>query len=318
MKDIDDKSVDLIVIDPPYNIGKDTWDKIENYIEWMGLVFKECERVLKDNGSFYFFHNNMMTIVELIIWLKIHSKFIFKSIITWNKIDEDFKNIGFVQQRLSIDMMRNYYSGFTEYILYYTFQDSTGLEEITKKYIKPKNPFSIYLREEFKRAGVINKNIAQLFPSKTGGLTGCVSNWLNGDNVITEDQYLKIRDYLNNQNEFLYLRKEYEDLRKEYEDLRYPFNVSNVKQDLRANSNVWLYPPASQNGHITPKPVELIENIIKHSSNKGDIVLDCFMGSGTVAIACLNTNRKYIGIEKEGKYFNIANDRINQLTIKNT
>jgi hypothetical protein len=49
------------------------------------------------------------------------------------------------------------------------------------------------LRIEFENANVNNKEIAKLFPSRTGGLTGCVSNWLNGDNVITEEQYLKVR-----------------------------------------------------------------------------------------------------------------------------
>ena len=60
MKGIPSKSVDLALIDPPYNISKAEWDKwktIKEYVDFMGLAFKECERVLKDNGSFYFFHN---------------------------------------------------------------------------------------------------------------------------------------------------------------------------------------------------------------------------------------------------------------------
>ena len=61
MKRIPDKSIDLIVTDPPYNIGKAKWDKIDNYIEWMGTIFKECERILKDNGSFYFFSQRYAT-----------------------------------------------------------------------------------------------------------------------------------------------------------------------------------------------------------------------------------------------------------------
>ena len=69
MKSIPDNSVDLVLIDPPYNIGKDKrWDKwktVEEYVEFMGKAFKECERVLKHNGSFYFFHNDFLQIVEL-------------------------------------------------------------------------------------------------------------------------------------------------------------------------------------------------------------------------------------------------------------
>ena len=60
IKDIPDKSVDLILTDPPYNIGKAKWDKIPNYIEWCGKWFIECQRVLKDNGSFYWWHNDMV------------------------------------------------------------------------------------------------------------------------------------------------------------------------------------------------------------------------------------------------------------------
>ena len=123
---IEDKSIDLVLIDPPYNIGKDKkWDKwktVSAYVEFMGEVFKECQRVLKDNGSFYFFHNDFIQIVELQNYINKNTNFVFKQLITWNKIHEDFKNYGYVQQRLSVDMMRNYYNGFTEYCLYYTFQ----------------------------------------------------------------------------------------------------------------------------------------------------------------------------------------------------
>jgi DNA modification methylase len=320
MKMIPDDSVNLIVIDPPYNIGKDKrWDKYDKdeYLAFMSEVFAECERVLKSNGSFYWFHNDMAQIRQLMDVVDNETAFIFKQLITWNKIDTSFRNYGYVQQRLSVEGMRNYYNGFTEYCLYYTFQDETGLEKITEDYIKPLNPFAKYLRSEFERAKVPRREIAALFPSRTGGLTGCVSNWLNGDNVITEEQYLKIRKYLNGEylrKEYEELRKEYEELRKEYESYRYSFNTSRVKDDLRANSNVWLYPPAKNLGHITPKPIELIENIITHSSNENDAVLDCFMGSGTTAVAAARLSRHYIGFETEPEYVRIANQRLEALT----
>ncbi len=60
----------------------------------------------------------------------------------------------------------------------------------------------------------------------------------------------------------------------------------------------------------TNKPVELIENILKHSSNEGGIILDPFLGSGTTAIAAINTGRFFIGIEKEPKYVDIARKRL--------
>ena len=62
--------------------------------------------------------------------------------------------------------------------------------------------------------------------------------------------------------------------------------------------------------HPTQKPVALMEYLIKTYTNENDIVLDCFMGSGTTGVACKNLNRKFIGIEKDETYFKIAQDRI--------
>lgn len=307
MKLIDDNSIDLICIDPPYNIGKAEWDKIDNYIEWMGKVFKECERVLKDNGSFYFFHNNFMQIVELQNWLNKNSKFVFKQLITWNKIHENFKNFGYVQQRLSIDMMRNYYNGFTEYCLYYTFQDETGLNKVKLDI----NNFKIlrnYFEKLQKFIGLKLKKINEILGHRKAehSFYWNSTQW----DLPTKETYnelIKIFN-INKWEQF----KEYEELRIEYEGSRYNFNTAIVKKDVRANSNVWLYPPSEKQGHITPKPIKLIENIIKHSSNENDIILDYFMGSGTTAIACMNTNRKYIGFELDKNYYNLALKRIKE------
>ena len=68
--------------------------------------------------------------------------------------------------------------------------------------------------------------------------------------------------------------------------------------------------------HPTQKPVELCEWLIKTYSNEGDLVLDFTMGSGSTIVACINTNRTYIGIEKDEKYFKIAEQRINE-TLQN-
>ena len=65
--------------------------------------------------------------------------------------------------------------------------------------------------------------------------------------------------------------------------------------------------------HPTQKPVELLEWLIKTYTNEGETVLDNCMGSGSTGVACLNTNRKFIGIEKDDKYFDIAYNRINGL-----
>ena len=62
--------------------------------------------------------------------------------------------------------------------------------------------------------------------------------------------------------------------------------------------------------HPTQKPFPLMEYLIKTYTNEGETVLDNCMGSGTTAIACLNTNRNYIGFELDETYFNLANERI--------
>ena len=64
--------------------------------------------------------------------------------------------------------------------------------------------------------------------------------------------------------------------------------------------------------HPTQKPVALMEYLIKTYSNVEDLVLDNCMGSGTTGVACVRTNRKFIGIEKDEKYFNLANNRIEE------
>ena len=63
-------------------------------------------------------------------------------------------------------------------------------------------------------------------------------------------------------------------------------------------------------GHPTIKPIKMIDRLIRNSSKKGDVVLDCFLGSGTTGVACLERNRKFIGIELDEKYFEIAKNRI--------
>lgn len=64
--------------------------------------------------------------------------------------------------------------------------------------------------------------------------------------------------------------------------------------------------------HPTQKPVELIEYLIKTYSNEGDVILDNCMGSGTTAIAAMNTNRNFIGFEIDKSYYDIACNRINK------
>lgn len=69
--------------------------------------------------------------------------------------------------------------------------------------------------------------------------------------------------------------------------------------------------------HPTQKNLGLMEWLVKIHSNENDLILDPFMGSGTTGVACINTNRKFIGIELDEKYFNIARNRIELILEKN-
>ena len=75
-------------------------------------------------------------------------------------------------------------------------------------------------------------------------------------------------------------------------------------------------PHPSITKHRTEKPVALLEYLIKTYTNEGELVLDNCMGSGSTGIACVNTNRNFIGIELDEKYFNIAKERINNVVRK--
>lgn len=98
--------------------------------------------------------------------------------------------------------------------------------------------------------------------------------------------------------------REYEDLRQEYEDLRPVHNLD------KNHNNVWDFKrDTGENYHCCQKPIDILERLIQVHSKKGATVLDCFMGSGSTGVACLQTNRNFIGIELEEKYYNIAKKR---------
>jgi DNA modification methylase len=86
---------------------------------------------------------------------------------------------------------------------------------------------------------------------------------------------------------------------------------NNVVNDYKQKSNIWaMATNAGAKGHPAQFPEKLAHDHIISWSNEGDTVLDCFMGSGTTGAACVKTGRKFIGIEKDESYFEIAKSRI--------
>ena len=92
------------------------------------------------------------------------------------------------------------------------------------------------------------------------------------------------------------------------------FNPVHVKSEgKRYPTDVVYFKTAESEGkvyHSTQKPVALLEYLIKTYTNEGELVLDNCMGSGSTGVACLNTNRNFIGMELNENYFNIAKERI--------
>lgn len=88
--------------------------------------------------------------------------------------------------------------------------------------------------------------------------------------------------------------------------------VTTVNDGSRYPLTVLKFNRDKEKLHPAQKPVSLLEYLIKTYTNEGDIVLDNCMGSGSTGVACINTNRKFIGIEIDEKYFKIAKERIKE------
>ena len=302
MKDITDNSINLVLIDPPYNISKAEWDKwktVEDYIEFMGKVFKEIERILKPNGSFYFFHNDFLQIVELQNFINKNTEFKFKQMLIWNKRFNEASNKGFLDGFCEVNGLRNYQK-MCEYILYYTFQDETGLNKV-KLDINNFKTLRDYFKDIHKELNITKKEIINKIGQKADH---CFRYNSSQWDLPTEETYNDLINIFNIDkiNNF----RTYESLRQEYESLRYIFNNQKI------HHSVMNYEIDKKQGHLTPKPVDLLKYIIKTSSNENDIVLDCFMGSGSTGVACKHTNRRFIGIELNEKYFELAKKRIEE------
>lgn len=264
LNNVENKSIQTICIDPPYNIGKDHWDHVNDYNNWLVGIVKILETKLRDNGSLFIFHNDMEKIAELMVSIKKETKLIFRQMIVWNKRFNESKKKGYMDGYVVKTELHNW-NKMAEYILFYTFDNFHKIAE------------------ERKKRGVSQITISQEIKSKTGGLTGWFSNIETGKNMPTRETMVPITKHLG---------IEYDDFVPKY-------------RNLKTHHSVWNYDMAKRNEiHITPKPVDLLENIIKHTTDEGDLVLDCFAGTGSLGLACLNTGRRCVLIEKEVDYFN--------------
>ena len=150
----------------------------------------------------------------------------------------------------------------------------------------------------------INSSQFRLPPKQTYYKMANKLGFLNAD-------FFKEWDVLKNKENDFKLSRESERLDYlEKHNQKYP-STFNLKEGDKYKSNIFEFKRDRDNYHPTQKPVLLLEDLIKTFSNENDLVVDLTMGSGSTGVAAKNTNRDFIGIEMDDKYFDIASERIN-------
>lgn len=293
MKRIPENTISLILTDPPYhstkkkNIKGDTsFGKDEEYIEWMSRFSIEWKRILKPNGSVFCFCASQMAARLEVMFSK---EFNILSHIVWTKPNEPGYD-GW-KQKMKKEALRQWYP-HSERIL---FMEPAYEGNLFKSY------FGIKLKEWRKEAGISSNYLAEV--TKSYGKVnhgGAVSNWEAGRNIPSRKQYESIVDALIDTGKISDLPA--------YEDIIRPFNVTG---DVEF-TDVWDFMNVRQyrGKHPAEKPQDLLMHAIQSTTYDGDIILDCFGGSGATALAAKSTNRRCISIEIEDKWSKYGADRI--------
>lgn len=236
MNGIPDKSVDMILCDLPYGTTACSWDEVIPFKP----LWKQYERVIKDNGAIVLFGSQPFTSNLIMSNMKL-----FKYCWTWYKS----KTSNHLNSRI---------------------QPLRVVEDIVVFY-KQQCTYNPILRDREK------KNIRD--PKRAYGL--------GNNNTYGETK----KNYMFNSGREIPLEK------------GYPIDIINIAQ-MGSFGDKRLHP--------TQKPTELLEYLVKTYTNEGELILDNSIGSGSTAIAAINTNRDYIGIELDENYYNIAKNRINE------
>ena len=298
MKKIESGSVDLIVCDLPYGTikgidgvdhgmsGKCEWDDIIDTDEIMRL----SSNVLRKNGKMVLTAQQPFT-TELIN--KSTADISFSYAMIWVK--DHFANALFAKKA-----PLNYY----EDVLIFTKKYEKG------KNIVPQNPIYHYLKKCKEESGLTTRDFNYLYCDYVGKTKnrhrGMVARcwetsqfWVPNRDIY--ENVLQPTGFFN----LTYSEMVAMDVKDEA--------VFNLDENSKHKSNILEYKKDYNGHHPTQKPVLLLEDLIKTFSNDGDTVLDMTMGSGSTGVACVNTNRNFIGIELDENYFNIAKDRIESI-----
>jgi len=306
--DLPDKCANLIIADPPYYKTKGEfdfiWETFEDYLKDVEKWCLECKRILADNGTLFWYGGSKNIAYAQIIFDK-HFNLINN--LTWNK--------GSFMGLEESDGLRSF-APCTERILMYgsLAQDTTGLKEVEKEYIAPRNPFAKELKKARIEKGVSINAVAE-YGKFYGNVNhgGSVTNWERGYNIPSKEQWEILCNNLPiERTEYEHLRTEYEHLRTEYEHLRRPFNNVFNLQEVLNYSNEQAKTGAKYD-HDTVKPETLTRALILTCSRENDLVIVPFAGSGTECAMSAKEKRNFIGYEITQKHAKMAQDRANKI-----
>lgn len=277
LRKIPTNSIDLVIADPPYwKVINEKWDykwRTENdYIFWCKQWIKEIARVVKKTGCFYLF-GYLRTLAYLIPEIE-RENFSFRQQLI---IDKGLRTI-------SGRATKNYkmFPNVTESILFFAYNNQPEIKK--------------FLLQKQKEKGLTAKEINDKMEVKSNG--GGLWSLYTGENILaqipTQEQWEKLQKIL--------------DFDKPYSEVNFIFNPQMGFTDVWTDIDFYK----EKRYHSTQKPVQLIERLIKASSNKDMIILDPFVGSGSTALACLNLGRNFIGIDIDQGYAKIAEQRIKE------
>ena len=322
MKNIPDGSVDLVLTDPPYGTMNTDGGRRMKINGWDSIIptenmFNELLRILRPNGKAILFSQEPYTAHLLTSAIP---SLPFSQRLIWLK--NTFANC--------LGANKNCVNYFEDICIF--------SKDIKRPPIdfEGNNPLRSYFFDVLKFTGAgTAKDINRLLGHRRAEHCFYVTGGNGGStqfSLCTEQTYQELIDKfsINMMPGFL----QYSELKEIDNDFKaanskrraelleeikaqYP-SVFNLWQGGKSKSNVLEHKKDNDGYHPTQKPVALLEDLIQTYSNEGNTVLDFTMGSGSTGVACVNTNRNFIGIELDGNYFEIAKKRIAESTSRHT